>query len=210
MPGEVAYAAEVMSGYPGDWALCGGWAVDAWLGRQTRDHVDVDIAVFQDERRALFEHLAGWQLVADDTSDERSKPWNGRTLSLPGHIHARFPATGEPLPEPGTALTASEGWRLEFEMNDRSRGDWVLKWEPRIAVLLTRCVRLSVWGVPTVAPEVLLFYKAADLRPRDQVDFAALLPHLTDDQRAWLRGAISVVGHPWLALLSQGGSSSPA
>jgi hypothetical protein len=46
-----------MSSFPAPWALCGGWAIDAWLGRQTREHGDVDVSVFLQDQRALFEHL---------------------------------------------------------------------------------------------------------------------------------------------------------
>ena len=53
-----------------------------------------------------------------------------------------------------------------------------------------------------MVPEVLLFYKARELRRRDKLDFLALLPHLTVEQRDWLRNAISLVGHPWLSQLS--------
>ena len=202
VPEPVGRIAELMSAFRAPWALCGGWAIDAWLGRQTRDHGDIDIAVFQDDHHALFEHLAGWQLVADDTSVERGKPWNGRPLSLPAHIHARFSVTGEPLPDLGAVLTASQGWGLEFQMNERSGDDWVLSRAPRISLPLHQCVGQSGWGLPTLVPEVILFYKASELRRRDKLDLLALLPHLADEQRDWLRSAISLVGHPWLTQLS--------
>jgi len=83
--------------------------------------------------------------------------------------------------------------------------------EPRVAMPLAGCIRQSGWGLPTVAPEVILFFKATlyvgtknHLRPRDEADFAALLPLLTDEQRAWLREAVSSVyvgEHPWLRRL---------
>lgn len=202
VPEPVAPIAELMSSFRPPWALCGGWAIDAWLGRQTRDHGDLDIAVFQDDHHALFEHLAGWQLVADDTSVERGKPWNGRPLSLPAHIHARFSVTGEPLPDLGAVLTASQGWGLEFQMNERSGDDWILSRQPRISLPLRKGVQQSPWGLPTVVPEVLLFFKGRELRRRDKLDFLALLPDLTQEQRDWLRSAISLVGHPWLSQLS--------
>lgn len=66
VPEPLARVAGLMSTFRPRWSLCGGWAVDAWLGRQTRDHADVDIAVFQDDHSALFEDLSGWQLIAHD------------------------------------------------------------------------------------------------------------------------------------------------
>ena len=201
VPEPVAPIAELMSVFRAPWALCGGWAVDAWLGRQTRDHADVDISVFIQDQRALFDHLAGWQLVAHDPHVDggTSEPWDGRSLDLPAHIHGRSPHRDR-LPDGLDDPLAD--FELDIQINERSDLDWIFNREPPIVMPVSRCVRQSAWGLPTVAPEVLLFYKAGDLRRRDKRDFLALLPHLTDEQRDWLRNAISLVGHPWLAQLS--------
>src|SRR3989304_1983826 len=66
VPEPVVPVPELMSAFPAPWAPCGGWAIDAWLGRQTRDHADIDIAVFQDDQRAIFDHPAAWQLTGHD------------------------------------------------------------------------------------------------------------------------------------------------
>jgi len=200
VPDPLAGVADLMSTFRPKWSLCGGWAVDAWLGRQTRDHADLDIAVFQDDQQAIFDHLAGWQLIGHDNhvEDDSSEPWDGRRLDLPAHIHAR----------------SHDGFNLEVNLNKRSGRDWVFSREPRITMPLRRCAQQSAWGLPVVVPEVILFYKAnppawrdltrPDLRPHDELDFLALLPHLTEKQCYWLREAISLVhpGHPWLTQLS--------
>ncbi len=202
VPEAVLGVAGLMSTYQPTWALCGGWAVDAWLDRQTRDHPDGDIAVFQDDHRALFDHLAGWQLIAHDPNVDggTSEPWDGRRLDLPGHIHGRLDA-GEGLPDRLDAAT-QQGFGLDIQLNERSGDEWILSHEPRISLPLQNGVRQSPWGLPTVVPEVLLFFKARELRRRDKLDFLALLPHLTDEQRDWVREALSLVGHPWLPQLS--------
>ena len=189
-----------MSAFPAPWAICGGWAIDAWLGRQTRDHGDVDFMVF--DQRALFHHLAGWQLIAHDPSvpGDTSDPWDGRPLDLPAHIHGRLDA-GEGLPNRVDAAS-QQGFSLDIQLNERSGDDWILSRQPRISLSLRNAVQQSPWGLPTVVPEVLLFYKALDLRRRDKLDFLAFLPELTQEQRDWLRSAISLVGHPWLSQLS--------
>ena len=200
VPEPVTPIAELMSAFPAPWALCGGWAIDAWLGRQTRDHGDVDFCAW--DQRALFEHLAGWQLVAHhpNVAGDSSELWDGRPVDLPAHIHGRRDK-GEALPE-SLVLTAEQGFRLDIQLNERSGDHWVLNGEPRVAIPLRQAVRPSGWGLPTVVPEVTLFYKAMDLRRRDKLDFAALRPQLTDEQRDWLREALSLVGHPWLPQLA--------
>ena len=200
VPAAVAPIAELMSSYPAPWALCG--AVDAWLGRQTRDHGDVDIIAFVQDQRSLLEHLRDWQLVAHDArvSGDTPEPWRGRPLELPAHIHARLD-TGEDLPARGPLLP-DQGFSLDIQLNDRRGGEWVLSQRPRMSIALPNSVHRPTAGLPTVVPEVLLFFKALDLRRRDRLDFLALLPHLRGEQRDWLRDAISLVGHPWLSQLS--------
>ena len=119
---------------------------------------------------------------------------------MPGHLHGRL-NTGEGLPDRVDAAT-DQGFSLDIQLNDRSGDDWILARQPRISLPLRNGVQQSPWGLPTVVPEVLLFFKARELRRRDKLDFLALLPDLTQEQRDWLRSAISLVGHPWLSQLS--------
>lgn len=189
-PGPVERAAEAMSGFGGAWLLCGGWGVDAWLGGQSRDHHDVDIAVFEDELDGLASYLAGWSLVAHDAiAPDDAEPWRGRRLELPAHIHAR----------------REDDFELEFCVNRRSGDVVMLSLEPPVATELKRFAGRSRWGLLTLAPEAILFYKALELRPQDEEDFGALAPHLTGEQRSWLRGAIARLqrDHPWLARLHE-------
>lgn len=201
VPGEISPVVDAMAGYPGPWALCGGWAVDAWLGRVTRDHGDIDVSVFLPDQRLVFEHLRGWQMVAHEphVPDGKNAVWDGWPLEVPGHLHCRIDR-GEPAPESG-AMWPNDGYVLDLQLDDRDGADWLLSREPRITLPAERAIAVSPWGVPAVVPEVLLFFKARDLRRRDRVDFEALRPLLTSEQRAWLRDAINAVGHPWLSSL---------
>jgi hypothetical protein len=108
---------------------------------------------------------------------------------------------GERLPD-RLDTAPQQGFSLDIQLNDRSGDDWILSRQPRISLPLRNAVHQSPWGLPTVVPEVLLFFKALELRRRDKLDFLALLPDLTQEQRDWLRSAISLVGHPWLSQLS--------
>ena len=195
----VERVADVMAAFPCEWFLCGGWAVDAWMARQTRDHTDVDVGIFHEDQRCLLDHLVGWELVAhdDEVPDDTAEIWNGRRLSVPGHIHARDPG----------------GFELDVQLNARSGGDWIVNTEPRIAVPLRDCVRTTPWELPAVTPEVILFFKAVppswrdrprhQVREQDEIDFLLLLPALTDEQCRWLHSAIALVDrvHPWLERL---------
>jgi hypothetical protein len=184
-----------MSTFRPRWFLCGGWAVDAWLGRQTRGHGDLDIAVFREDEHDVFDHLAGWQLIGHDTPDaEHTDPWDGRPLGVPAHIHARAP----------------DGFNLEVLVEERSGRDWVLHRDPRITLPMGRSTLHPSWDLPTASSEALLFYKATasfdpareshGLRSLDEVDFRGLFAVLDATRRTWLWEAISLLhpSHPWL------------
>jgi hypothetical protein len=194
-PETAAQLIEMMSGYPAAWALCGGWAVDAWLGHKTRDHPDIDLAIFEDEQLAVLEHFRDWRLVGhDDAFGDHDTRWTGHHFEVPGHI-----------------IASRDGVELDFQLNERSADEWVLRRDPRITLSLTRCIVSSNWGVPIAGPEVTLYYKAewngegGKFRPHDHADFEVALPRLDGAQRQWLHHAISSAwpDHPWLARLSK-------
>jgi hypothetical protein len=53
-------------------------------------------------------------------------------------------------------------------------------------------------------PELILYYKAQETRPRDEADFDALLPLLAGSQAGWLQEALrqTRAGHHWLSRLA--------
>ena len=195
VPEHLIQIVDAMSGFPAPWALGGGWAVDAWIGEVTREHGDVDVIVFAGDHRALFEQLRGWQLAHhQNLPDAGNEPWRGERIHPPDHLHGRLDH-GQPIPEKD-ALWATEGWHLDVQFNQRRGNEWILSAEPLVTLPVGQCTRPSVLRAPTIVPEVLLFYKAIDMRRRDRLDFERLLPLLASSQRAWLRDAISLVGHP--------------
>lgn len=217
VPVPVLRVAEIMSTYPRPWAFCGGWAVDAWLNRVSREHADIDVLVLHEDQRVIFDHLAGWDLIGhdDNVPAATTERWNGRRLDVPAHVHARPPETvdlGVPrlvVPEDGPPQS-----EVEVVLDERSAEDLVLRRVPRISMPLREAFAPSRWGVPALAPQVLLFYKALPSRwrntprrgprPQDEADFVSLLPTLTQKERAWLRDAIALgeAGHPWVERVS--------
>ena len=206
LPGPLARAADHLAGYGHDWALCGGWAVDVLLGRQTRDHLDVDIAVFQEDQAELRTLLNGWRLLGHDDAVAEDCPdqWDGRWLDVPGHVHAN--------------ITTMAGTELDIQICRRVDDEWVLSGEPRVALPMSATLGTARWGsLPVVSALVILYYKAVPprwrakpddpqppRRPKDEADFAALLPTLSSEQRTWLHSAITAShpDHDWSRLLA--------
>lgn len=211
-----------MANYPARWALCGGWAIDAWLPAETREHGDIDVSIFLDDSQTLYDYLPGWEMVGHDAlTEDINELWTGQVLHLPAHLHARIARPAEPIPREGPLL-ADRGFGVEFVFNEFAPdGELVLYFtpsdgrgsirEPVVTISFDRGVRESRYGVPTLAPEAVLFYKATAykgtrhyMRRRDHVDFERLAPRLDSDQRGWLTDTITRVeaDHPWLEVLS--------
>ena len=82
-------------------------------------------------------------------------------------------------------------WHLELVL-DEADGDM---WRYRRDARVTR--PLDSLGAPhgPLAPEVVLLYKAKDDGEKARSDFAAVVPQLSADARAWLRDAVELA-HP--------------
>ena len=158
--------------------------MDLFIGRHTRPHKDIEIAVFRRGQSDLQEHLAGWSLRK--VADHRRIAWlRGERLTLPVHeIHGRGP----------------DGQALEILLNEYDRGRWLFRRDPTITRPANLIVARSADGVPFLRPEIVLLYKSKDPHPRDQADFEHAAPLLDSESRAWLRVALQRhrADHPWL------------
>jgi hypothetical protein len=92
-------------------------------------------------------------------------------------------------------------------MLDESDGDdWVSRRDPRIRRKIGTLGNVSSSGIPYLALEIQLFYKAASPREKDTADFHAALPLLSAAQRRWLAQAIITTGgsRSWLEMIVEG------
>jgi hypothetical protein len=85
----------------------------------------------------------------------------------------------------------AERWHLELVLDEADGDTWRYRRDARI----TR--PLASLGPPhgPLAPEVVLLYKAKDDAEKARSDFAAVVPQLSADARAWLRDAVELA-HP--------------
>src|ERR1700694_1145532 len=60
---------------PFPWWIAGGWAIDLFVGHQTRPHDDIDIVVLRRDQRAVQEAMADWELWAADPPGSL-RPWS--------------------------------------------------------------------------------------------------------------------------------------
>jgi hypothetical protein len=55
-PLSVAQTADIMDGLATNWWVAGGWAIDLFLGRQTRHHADTDVLVLYRDQAEVWRH----------------------------------------------------------------------------------------------------------------------------------------------------------
>lgn len=85
-------------------------------------------------------------------------------------------------------------------LGDTSNGHWVFRRNPTVTRAVDVFGGKTGDGIPYVAPEVLLLFKAKNRRPKAQQEFDAVASKLQPESREWLRAAIAATHpeHPWL------------
>jgi hypothetical protein len=192
-PTSVADAAAMLRGAPFCWWIAGGHAIDHALKRPLRSDIELNVLMLRADQMAVRDFLGDWDChVADPPGSLRGWP-PGESLR-----HGVFDVRvrRDPL----------DKWRLRLKF-DPTEGD---RWRSRRDARVTRPVdELGApddHGIPFLAPEVLLYYRAQRPKSWDQEDFEAVLPALSGNQRAWLSHAIAVSWgrqHRWLPILME-------
>ena len=114
-----------MMDFPAPWWVAGGWAIDLFLGRVTRSHQDVDIAILRRDQMAVQQHLAGWSLQwVDPRSGGQFRRWQpGEHLAWPVHeFHG----------------TRTDGATIELLLNEAVDQVWHFRRDRRIKRPLSR------------------------------------------------------------------------
>ncbi|MEX0749704.1 MAG: amino acid transporter [Dehalococcoidia bacterium] len=184
-------ARELFRAFTRPWWVAGGWALDLHLGRETRRHEDIDLAMLRGDEIALAEMLPGWDICIAEAG--ALIPWHGeRPLDMPYHqFWVRRERDGP--------------WRFEVLLEDHDgAGAWRCRRDHRVTLPIKRVGRVSSDGIPYVAPEIALLYKAKGHEiAKNAADFTSTLPSLDEGARRWLRDALDVAHaeHPWLKVL---------
>jgi hypothetical protein len=186
-PAEVTSRLE---GVDAPWYVAAGWALDLFQGRQTRDHDDLEIGAPAYAYEAIRERLDALELELLVVGGGIAQPATEDALAAYHQTWARDRETGS--------------WRIDV-LREPWEGDvWVCRRDPRIRLRATSLIARTSDGIPYAQPEVVLLFKAKSPRPKDEADFAALLPLLDAGRRAWLSAALTLLHplHPWLGELA--------
>jgi hypothetical protein len=185
----------LLSGAPFQWWITGGWALDLFMGQQSRSHFDTDVAVLRKDQAAVRTYLEGWDF--EYAVPGRSNPvvfnsWRAGEI-LEFNIHGSWAREKRDGP-----------WRFEFLLHESDEGIWSFRYCREVRHPLDQIGASTLGGIPYLRPEIALLYKAARMRQVDDDDFRRVLPRLADVQKAQLARDVILLNpqHPWIALLA--------
>jgi aminoglycoside-2''-adenylyltransferase len=190
-PLELDALAALFAGVRTPWWIAGGHALELFCGRSWREHGDVDAGILRRDQAEVFAALDAWEIHTAHEGKLR--------LLAPGEL-AEPEVVGLWCRRQG-----EEPWRFEILLDSAEGSDWLFRRAPAIRRPLASLIRRTADGLPYLAPEIQLLYKARDTRPRDEQDFAEAAPALDGSARDWLRDALDKTdpGHPWSRALSR-------
>jgi len=180
-----AELAERLKGIGKPWCVVGGWALDLWHGRQTREHEDLEFTVLRSDVPIFRERLKGMRFHA-----------------VGGGIVRYLPSNQEP-PEDIFQIwcedIAARCWRADMMIEPGMPETWAYKRDTRISALRSEMVARTADGIPYLRPVAILLFKAKYCRTKDEVDFDNAVQRLTAPERVWLRDCLDLLhpGHAW-------------
>lgn len=203
---------KLLNGLDIRWAFCGGYAIDIFLGKETRKHGDIDICVFENDRNAIKKHMlaCGWN-VYEFRGMGRLRKLDADNESETGRNLMCLKAGCElvdfyPCEEPGLVYYVfhhkgmNELDYIEFLFNQETAGSFVFSKEHGVLRESGKAI-LSDGKYRYLAPEIALLYKASNAEDENcRHDFEAAINALDDEQRKWFYEGLDKrwpQGHPW-------------
>lgn len=182
-PGE---AMKQLGGAPSLWCVAGGWALDLWLGKQTRPHYDLEIAVLRPDFATFRARLSRFDFfVAAD----------GKVFVLPSEA-----SPGSQHHQVWVLDRSAKIWRMDILLEPGDTDTWVFRRDETIRCPRSQMIATTTEGVPYLKPEGVLLYKAKATRPKDEDDFRTCAPLMAFAARTWLKSALvrSYPSHHWI------------
>ena len=206
-------------GFP--YYICGGFALELFLGKKMRPHSDLDISVFEENRQDVVELLLadGWSVyhrakyqtqifTGDDPLVQDVRVIWAIKLGSPLIVK---PLEGEEnLYDFEILKSQTEFNFIEIVIDTKDEHNFLLGKQLGGDKFISRALDkaiLSKDGIPYMAPEVVLFLKSHPVylthefhKEKTPGDFAAIIPALPDESRQWLVKALEVAypeGNSW-------------
>jgi adenylate cyclase len=174
------------------WCIAGGWALDLHLGRQTREHSDIDVIIIREEQLIAFKYLSpDWMLYKAEGG--KLTLWeNEEYLNTTNDI---WVSKGIETP-----------WKFQIMIIDTEDSSWIYKRNKSVKRPINEIFLKTDIGIPYLRPEIQLLHKAgaSQIREKDFTDFQTVLPSLLPQEKAWLKSSLKLQfpqGHDWIKFI---------
>lgn len=197
-----------------EWHLCGGFAIDAYLGEITRKHKDIDITVSFDDMKVCIEFLKskGWEIDAP--------VGNGRIVPVEFAIDNSnlyfdniwcYKKNADFIKVEKTdgvfkymEFINREQIELDFIevlFNKVENGVFYYQRNHKIMINADKAF-IKKDKISILAPEIILLYKSRNYENKDyQHDYDVVINKLEKESYDWFKNSMSIVypqGHPWI------------
>lgn len=196
-----------------EYAVCGGYAIDLFLGVESRLHGDIDILAYWTDRNKIIEYMwtqgfEVYEMLGDkmvhhitDVNNQFIKKRNIFCIK-DGCEFVRLKATGETniyFVELTPTIQVKLNF-IEILFNDKTDEHFLYARNHNIKRDLGKAI-LYVEDVPYLAPELCLLYKSTDTERKSyQHDYDLSMQKMTYEQKEWLFNSLKIIyptGHLW-------------
>jgi hypothetical protein len=165
---------KIMDKYGFPWFFTGGWAIDLFLGNETRTHDNLSIGVYRKNQMKLYKYLEKpKKYYVDNTSligKLIKKEWNKEYLRLPIYeVDIKY-----------------EDLQLNIFLNEKEDDYWAYGRDSKIMREEKNAILYTDKRIPFLCPEIVCLYKSIDLRDKDIKDISNALEKMNVQQKAWL------------------------
>ncbi len=210
-----------LSGSGFSWFICGGDAIDLFVGKLTRKHKDLDVGLFWDQRKEIIEFMLArnWRVfepdkgrlyeVSNSSSDKKIednlwciKPDN------PSYILKEIKNNQYRVVD--KSVHQEDLDFIEYLFNSKKNGYFLYKRNHDIKREMKKAI-IEKEGIEFLAPEIVLLYKSIFVKNNYNFtkevinnykhDFNVAYPVMDAEQKSWLKSALHKEypnGHLWL------------
>ncbi len=207
-------AVKLLKGQNFEYAICGGFAIDLFLGYESRKHGDIDILAYWKDRNSIilymqsmgykvYEMLGGG--LAHHITDINVQEYKKRNIFCVTNDCELVKIT----PTDETEINSIEFFHIgqtklnfvEILFNNKDETDFLYARNTEVKRKLSKAI-LHNNDIPYLAPELLLLYKSTDTeREGYQQDFDLAFCRMNEEQKDWLNNSLKIMypdGHKWL------------
>jgi hypothetical protein len=169
-----------------EWILAGGFALELFVGKNYRNHTDIDILLKREDQKELLKYIEKSKIFVAE---------NGKLLSFEEKLFYKFP-----VQDIWILNEDFSAWCLQIMLYDVEDGFWIYKRNKNIKVEYD-CLFWEKDGIKLIKPEIQLLYKSKSIRPKDEEDFQIVSKKLDENAKKWLNNTLTQCygQHKWIS-----------